>query len=234
MKLLTLGSLAALVAVLPLAGCSKPSDTPAAGPAPKIEKFPPGAKVSELFPTEVGAQSTFKPTSGTGEMTLKVTDVVDEGGKKVVTVEVYQNGNKNDTIKWNVSDEGILQATARNGMAYTPPQPVVGSKIDDTKQVEYDGKGPYPSVNPGDPIAGQIKGILKSRGIEVVDTGMGQIEALAVESVYQYTSGKFTYRVSNVTWFAPKYGIVRMLQQTQRSDGQSQSFSMKLSSFRSK
>lgn len=234
MKLLTIGCIAALAAALSLAGCGKSDDKSVAGPAPKIEKFPESTKISELFPTTVGAQSAFKPTTGTGEMTLKVTDVQDMGGTKSVTVDVFQNGDKSDTIKWRVSDEGIFQETARNGKPYNPPQPVVGPAVNDTKQVDYNGNGPYPSVNKDEPVAGPLKGILRNRGIEVVDTGMGQIEALAVESIYQYSAGKNTYRVSNVTWFAPKYGIVRMLQQTQRSDGQTQSFSMKLTSFRSK
>lgn len=235
MKPLILGLALSLGASIALVGCNKGESAVGTVPPPaKVEKFPEGAKVMDMFPTTVGTQSTFKPVQGDGELVLRVKDVQDQGASKIVTIEVVNQGKVNDTIKWELSEKGIMQLSARNGKVYNPPQLALAPDFKDTKEHPYTGTGPFPSVETGAPDSGELKGALLNRGIETVDTGMGQIEALAVASVYGYKSGKHEYRIANITWFAPKYGIVRMVQETQRNDGQSNSLTLKLVGFRSK
>lgn len=236
MKPLIIGLLTlSLGASFALVGCNKGDN--AAGKveaAAKIEKFPESATVADMFPTTVGAQSTFTPVGGKGELVLRVADVKKEGDATIVTIEVLDNKTVSDTVKWSISDKGILQLSARGGKLYNPPQMALAPDFKSTDEHKYDGTGPFPSVEKGQPDTGAIKGGLINRGIETVDTGMGQIEALAVASVYGYKSGDHEYRIANITWFAPKYGIVRMVQQTQRDDGQGNSLTLKLAGFRSK
>jgi hypothetical protein len=234
MKPHTIGLTLMLGAAMTLSGCNKNEEKAVVpGDAPKVEAFPEGTKVTDLFPATPGAQSTYS-AGGTGEITLKIVDVKDAGENKVITMQTIEQSKVTDTLMWQIGPKGIFQLNARNGKAYDPPQMSAGPDFNSKTEVKYAGKGPFPSVETGQPDYGDIKGALKNRGIETVDTDMGQIQALAVESAYIYKSGGKNYRILNTTWFAPKYGIVRMVQTTQRDDNFSRSMTMKLKGFRSK
>ncbi|MFM9873160.1 MAG: hypothetical protein ACKVQS_06805 [Fimbriimonadaceae bacterium] len=234
MKPHTIGLTLMLGVAMTLTGCNKGEEKAAVpGDAPKVEAFPEGTKVTDLFPATPGAQSTFS-AGGTVELTLKITDVKDQGENKIVTMQTIEQNKVSDTMQWQVGPTGIFQLNARNGKAYNPMQLSAGPDFNNKEEVKYAGKGPFPSVETGKPDYGDIQGSLKNRGIETVDTNMGQIQALAVESAYLYESAGKKYRILNTTWFAPKYGIVRMVQTTQREDNFSRSLTMKLKGFRSK
>jgi len=234
MKPQTIGLSLILGISLGLVGCNKGDEKPApAADAPKVEAFPEGTTVSDLFPTTPGAQSTFA-VNQKGQITLRVKDVKEAGENKTVSIEIVENEKVSDTTVWQVGPKGIFQVDARNGQKYEPMQMAVAPDFDSREELKYDGKGPFPSTEPGKPDYGQITGLLRNRGIETVDTDMGQIQALSVESAYGYESGGKKYAVRNTTWFAPKYGIVRFVQTTQREDGAASSVTMKLKGFRSK
>lgn len=234
MKPQSIGLSIILGLTISLVGCNKGEDkTNVPGEAPKVEAFPEGTKITDLFPTTPGAQSTF--TAGdTAELTLKVSDVKESGENKIVTMEIVEQEKVTDTVTWQVGPTGIFQLSARKGKLYSPPQLAASPDFKNVEEIKYEGKGPYASVETGKPDFGAIKGALKNRGIETVDTQMGQIQALSVESAYLYESGGKKYRIINTTWFAPKYGIVRMVQTTQREDNINRSITMKLKGFRSK
>ncbi len=233
MKPHTLGLSLILGISLGLVGCDK-GDEKAAPPAdaPKVEAFPEGTTISDLFPTTPGAQSTF--AAGTSQLTLRVKGVKDSGEDKIVTVELVEKDAVTDLVEWQVGPKGIFQLNARNGQKYDPPQMSAAPDFASRAELKYAGKGPFPSVETGKPDYGTMNGLLRNRGIETVDTDMGQIQALAVESGYNYESGGKKYAIRNTTWFAPKYGIVRFIQSTLREDGAKSEIAMKLKGFRSK
>lgn len=237
MKSLAITLIAASVASLALVGCGKDAGTAVGtnSASPKVEKFPEGTTVADLFPTVVGSQSTFEATGSDEDVSLKVTDVKDQGDAKVVTIEVLSNESVTDKVVWTVGPKGITQLSARSGQSYNPPQLAVAPDLKSQAEIKYTGTGPFPSVETGQPTTGKLEGIMRNRGIETVDTEMGQIEALAVESVYGYTAGGKQYRAQITSWFAPKYGIVRLVQIVQREDMQQpNTTTLKLKSFRTK
>jgi hypothetical protein len=233
----TAGAIIIAIAALTLTACNKGGDKAGSTTATKaqpVTKFPESTKIDELMPAAAGAASTFVSANGTGEITLKIKSSTTQGQNRIVVMEVIENNKVSDTVTWQIGPTGIFQLTARNGKAYTPPQMAVFPKFDDNTEKKYNGTGPYPSVETGKENFGPMEGITRNRGIETIDTDMGQIEALATESLYAYKSGGKAYQVKNTTWFAPKYGIVRYLQTLKREDGQSQTVTLKLKGFRTK
>ncbi|MBA4291507.1 hypothetical protein C0431_00905 [bacterium] len=222
-----------------LVGCGDKGGSAPVGEATKVEKFPEGAKVAELFPASVGTQSTYESTNSNsttkGELSLRVSDSQKVGDVTKLKIEVLDKDKVTDVVDWEISSKGIFQTTARKGVAYNPPQLAVSPDFKSLEEIKYKGTGPYPSVETGKETQGPIEGMLRNRGIETVDTAMGQIEALAVESVYGYKAGGKQYRTQITTWFAPKYGIVRLVQMIQREDMPApQTTTLKLKAFRTK
>lgn len=204
---------------------------------PKVEEFGDlkTVKVTSLLPTTEGAQATYEAVgTGAGELTIRVKKVVDSGDSKIVTLEFVDKGNIQDFSDWQISDKGIYQLSARKGIKYEPPKIEVPADLTDQTEKKYNGKGPFPSIDKGDTASGPIEALTKIRGIETVDTAMGQIEALAVQGAYKYKTGGKDYIQQTTTWYSPKYGIVRYVQSLQRSDGAQQSFGLKLKGFSSK
>jgi hypothetical protein len=234
MKPQTIGLSLILGVSLTLVGCNKGDEKAApAADAPKVEAFPEGTKVTDLFPTTPGTQSTY--TLGkNNQLTFRIKDVSDSGENKIVTMDIVEKEKVTDSIQWQVGPKGIFQVTARNGKKYEPAQMAVAPDFTSREEFKYSGKGPFPSAEPKKQDFGQLTGLLRNRGIETVDTEMGQIQALAVESAYSYESDGKKYAVRNTTWFAPKYGIVRVIQGTQREDGANSEMTLKLKGFRSK
>src|SRR5690606_8920106 len=100
-----------------------------------------------------------------------------------------------------------------------PEKLEIPADLNDREEKKYNGTGPLPSVNQGSATTGKIEGLTAIRGVETVDTSMGQIEALAVAGAVKYRSGDQEWVQRTTTWYSPKYGIVRYVQTLTRSDG---------------
>ena len=211
----------ALVAVFTV-GCNKDADNavPTEGKPAKIVKIESPEKLSGTdFVTAVpGSQLTYEVIGTNRDVTFRIADASGSDDAKTVTFEVVEEGKVSDVFKWRLDSKGITQVTARKGVAFEPPQPLLVLPFKGGDEFRYEGKGAYPSVATGDPTSGALESISKVRGIEVVDTALGKIEAVAVQSITVYSSGKFTYREDATTWFSPKYGIVRYVQTVSRKE----------------
>jgi len=238
MKTFATGLTLLALSAFALMGCNKGEEAvKTTGPAPKVAKFgdPKSVKLQDLLPKTVGTQATYevvgKPDN---DLTIRIKDYQENGGKPRVTLEFLEGTTVTDISVWEFNEKGLYQISARKGKVYDPPALQMSNDLTDRKEYTYKGTGPYPSVEKGKPDTGPLESLTKIRGIETVDTAMGQIEALAVITATLYTSGGMKYKQQNTTWFAPKYGIVRYVQTLQREDQQSSSFTLKLKGFSAK
>lgn len=209
---------AALVAI---AGCgSGSSGSYTAQPVKKIDeaKFSPGQEAN-LFPWKVGNQWTFvlethrQSAEGQGsdparELTYKVVSVTPTGAGTKAKFEVSEAGKVADVQTWEQNAKGLFQLTlSAENMAFDPPQPAVMFPMDTGQTFKWSGTGMVP---------GNKKGTSKveSRvvGPQEVDTEMGRMSAIAVESQTQWTSGEIKGITNSVAWWTPGYGIVRFKQ----------------------
>lgn len=187
-----------------------------------------GQSPMDLFPTEVGTQVTYDMTQGgeTKELTFVIAESKDVANGKEVTVEVQNaQGEVTDTTVWRLNDKGLSQVMARDDQAFEPPQPLVNFPITFSEPVQYEGVGPYASVD----ARGKITGENRVRGKELVQTEMGEVEALAVDTAYTWEHQGNTYISRETTWVAPKYGIVRYQQTLAMRDAEGQTGSIGVS-----
>lgn len=219
-KLYLIGAPLAVLAVL--AGCQgggasgyKPK------PAPKVESAEVKAgEEQSLFPLAVGSQwvytvgvrvSTSDGKSGQqqSEITLRCTKVDDvEGGKEATLEARNAEGTVTDTQVWKVTDKGIFQVAAGTKAArFEPPVPNVTFPIAIGETVAWKGKGPMPA---GEMLEGTAK--VKTLGYQEIDTDMGRMSALAVETRFEW-GGQNKGVAVGTAWWRPNYGFVRFRQE---------------------
>jgi len=238
MKNFVIGFTLLAMASIALVGCNKgDSSAKPTASAPKVTPLGDikSLKVQDLLPNQKGTQATYEVVGKPGnDLTIRVQDYQENGGKPRITLEFLEGTRVTDVSVWEFNEKGLYQISARKGKAYNPPALQISSDLTDHKEYSFKGTGPYPTVEAGKPDTGPLESLTKIRGVETVDTSMGQIEALAVITATIYTSDGKKYRQMNTTWFAPKYGIVRYVQTLQREDGQSSTFTLKLKGFSAK
>lgn len=237
MKIWGLGMMAVALTVA-LTACQKgdsvPQGTEKAKPAETFGDRE-SMKVESLIPTKVGTQATYEAVGGSGgEITIRISDVKDSAKGKVVKMDFMRDGKVDDSTEWLVTTDGLYQLSARSGIKYEPAKLEIPGDLSDQAEKKYTGSGPYPSVQKGETVHGKVEALTRIRGVETVDTSMGQIEALAVKGALKYRSGGLDYVQQTTTWYSPKYGIVRYIQVLSRSDGLKQESGLKIKGFSTK
>lgn len=217
--------ISSLILVVAAVGCGKEGGgykpTPVAKVAPVT--IAEGSE-QDLFPLVVGNQWVYnmefsveatnqQPQQGQGDLTFRVSSVVNEpDGSKKATIDILTAGKLNERQVWRTNKKGLFQITTgqiANQVTYTPAQPAILFPVTPGKTFTWSGSGAYP---------GGGKGTSNSRGVILgsreVDTDMGRMSAIAVESDQSWTTDKGVKgRAASTIWFAPQVGIVRFRQE---------------------
>lgn len=198
-----------------------------------------GKSPMDIWPSKVGAQTTYDATINgkPAVLTFKVTKVKPAGKNgQDISFEIFNSAQPDkptDNPVWRLDEDGLSQVSARQGLTFTPPQFLVHFPIKFGEQYDYKGKGPFP-LGKG---SGDLTGKTRVRGQEVVQTDMGDIEAIAVESIYGWKAENMIFRSTETAWIAPNYGLVRYQQtiqyQNEKMETGSQSQSLVLKSYSS-
>ncbi len=212
-------------ALLILAGCG--SSSSGYKPVPEKPKAVATVKAGEeatLFPITVGNKwqytVTTKLQNPRGQVTSNSTDISmevksSEGG--VAMLDISKGDVVQDSQKWSVTPQGIFQNTigiAPDVRTYEPAQPVVSFPLEVDKEVVWEGKGPTGVSDKGVNLLLPIHQVLVCRGVEDVDTYMGDMSAYRIETTQTYSFKNKDGQMINVTdksysWWAPKIGMVR-------------------------
>ncbi|MCB8933190.1 MAG: hypothetical protein M9921_12740 [Fimbriimonadaceae bacterium] len=215
---ITLGALAALV----LAGCG--SGGGGSYEAKSVKQIPPAklapGQEASIFPWKVGNQWTYtldgfrtSATQGqqsdpTIEITYRVVSVDPVPGGEKATLEVTQDGQVQDRQVWMRNDKGLFQVSVgTEGTAFEPMQPALLFPLDTGSTFKWSGKG----IVPGGKV-GTSKAESKVTGPQEVDTEMGRMSGIAIETSSQWESGNLKGLTNSVSWWAPGTGIVRFKQ----------------------
>lgn len=205
-----------------------------------------GESPMDLIPTTVGSQAVYEVTqigsTEKREVTLKVANVKEVNGKKIVTLETYMENpetkkeEKTDQSDWEIGPAGVAQRTSAETKVYDPPQPVLNFPIKVGEESNYEGVGPLP-------IGGKVgkqAGKYRVRSFEEVDTPMGRVMSVACETLIAFEAvnekgEKGVARMKTIVWLAPKYGIVRFKNYALTKTGQQQEIqSLAIKSFSEK
>jgi hypothetical protein len=207
----------AACAVVALTGCGKSGTSvePKASKPLEPAKVAPGQE-RQLFPLVVGNQWVYEShlvAQGGNRMqeqdaivTIKVQSVTDDAGKTKAIVEATNDqDDSKDRQVWIVDNTGIYQSSVgRKPIFFEPLQPVVKFPVQQGDKFTWKGKGYRPLGSPGSYTAESV--VLAS---EEVDTGLGKMSAIPVESVANYRWQNRDVQVRSTAWWVPKIGFVR-------------------------
>jgi hypothetical protein len=214
MRIVSLGGLAVVGLAVTL-GCGGGKGGYQASPSAKIEPATVKGGIESLFPLEVGNEWTYtvearsiqgnQEGTGAGEIMLRVAkvDQVPEGRK--ATVELVIDGNVRERQVWLVKPDGIYQVAAGAEMVqFSSPQPVILMPAEAGQKFTWKGSGILPGGATGaSTVDHQI------RGSQEVDTDMGRLAGIAVESNSRFRADNSDGVGTTMLWFAPNVGIVR-------------------------
>jgi hypothetical protein len=208
----------AVMAVCAVAGCGRGGGGYQAKQVETIEPARVGSDIGTLFPMAEGNQWTYtietqirragQEGSGSDEVTLRVakSEQTSEGVR--ATIEVVRSGEVVEKQVWLSNDTGIYQIAAGKEIPFTSPQPVVVAPVEPGQTFSWKGSGLLPGGQTG---GSTIENIV--RGPQEVDTDLGRMSGIAVESRFTATDGSGAG--TSMIWFAPGVGIVRFKQQAQ-------------------
>ena len=215
-------ALAVILLATVAAGCSsKPAD--AYNPKP-VETVPPATitpgNETSVLPLDKGNQWTYdastviaqngQPQPGSNfEVTWTVTASKQTPNGTVATIVTTQDGKTKGSQDWLVNSKGVYELSdGVPPIKFDPPLPVLLFPAKPDSTFKYTGTGP---TGFGD--TGTHKSANTILASEIVDTSMGQISAIPIESKGTVVSKGITAHNAVSVYFAPGIGIVRMRQE---------------------
>lgn len=230
-------NLITLCALVGLAGCGssggggyKPSpvkETP-------LTTINPGEEKS-LFPVAVGNMWTYeaqasavvdnKPSQKKRQLTIEIKAVTPQGTGQLVTMELREDDVVFSNQNWLVDDTGVYQVdVSAQGVVskFTPPQCILKFPVNKDDEWTYTGLAPT-SLGANTKVTAKSKNM----GPQLVDTFAGQVSAYSVETTSDLKNsivqnGKtvpLEGKMSSQVFFAPKVGMVRLVQTVQGRAG---------------
>ena len=205
-----------IVLALAVAGCGSGGTTYEPKPPKPVETTAASTDASEYFPFKVGNQWVYQLESqrvsqgqrmvGSGEVTFKCVSAtpVDGGGTKAV-IEVVTDNKVTERQTWMSNAKGVYQMTVGpKETPFVPPQPSVLVPADKDRVFTWEGTGMIPSGQ-----SGTSKVVSKILGPQEVDTAMGAMTGIAIESQTTLViAGKKSLSIST-TWWKPGTGVIR-------------------------
>lgn len=216
------------LAVAAIAGCKGGDASAGGGGKTPVKSAEPIAAIdlkpgeeATIFPVAEGNQWTYKVEEaigsktgvnrGSAEATFKITKVTDSPEGKDVEIEVSAGGKVTNKQIWRITKDGISSVASGVKLdKLTPPQTIVKFPIKDGDKYSWSGTG----IVAGKPA--KMKSNYTVKGSRVVDTEMGQVQALLIESdttIEIDAKNKGASRLA--TWYKPGTGLVRIQESTQ-------------------
>jgi hypothetical protein len=207
-----------------LAGCNggeKSTYKPVQKKDPEPAVLNPGQEAT-IFPFTVGNSWTYRvqiaaSVGGQGlpadqrEITMKVTEVTPTPDGVRATIDIIEKEEVKDRQIWALNKIGLYQvAIGKDKPVYTlPPQPVVLFPAKEDETFSWKGWGLSALGRPGNTESSS-----KILGSQVVDTLVGQMSAIAIETESKITTPAGSGDVRANYYWAPKVGLVRYRQET--------------------
>jgi hypothetical protein len=226
-----------LCAAVVVAGCgSKGSSgyTPKPIKTATVTPIAPGEDKT-LFPVAVGNQWTYESVSDsvsqnqprrvTQNITMEVKAIEPDGNGQKVTVELREEDVIKSTQIWKIDDTGVYQVSVKTEQAeaqFTPPQCVLKFPVKVDEEWTYEGVAPSALG-----IKSNNKSVSTNKGPQLVDTYAGQVSAYRVDTKTELTGSAMQDGKSvplagsqmSSAFFAPKMGMVRLVQTVQGRAG---------------
>lgn len=219
--------LVSLVA-LSVVGCRSGGPPDAYKPQP-VEKIPvatiSAGNEKSLMPLDIGNEWTYTVEAGgvstTGEkktvsfeLRWKVVDSVKTPNGDKITIAVTRNGKVEDRQIWLVNAKGFYQLSTGNPLKhFSAPQPVLEFPVSEGRTFAWKGSGPSALG------MGKMDVENKILAVQEVDTEVGRLSAIPIESHTSIDTGEFKGRTTSTLWLTPSIGIVRFRTEASHPNG---------------
>lgn len=221
-------SIGVLALAFVVVGCGKSGSSeykPVTPKGPEPANVKPGEEAT-LFPLVVGNKWVYDSTTETlspsgvintpASITLEVKDIKPiDGGATRATIEVFKGTVLQDRQIWVSKRDGLFQEQIGldKPQRPQPAQLTLPFPLEIDKVVTWKGKtlsalGANVDVNQE----------VVNKGAEDVDTIVGMLSAYRVETTQKFRVQNNDVVVTNVSWWAPKIGLVRYRQDV-KADG---------------
>lgn len=168
------------------------------------------------------------PTKGPEEIELAIRVTQTNGTKSTLEISEERNGTSSvlESMEYDSRPDGLYQLSSKKGTVPMAPALLIGKlplKAGEVVEQVITGAA---AGSQGKPVQQKVK--TEYRGIEVIDTDSGRMEAHAVTSTSEYQIEKNQMRTSTTSYWVPSIGLVRYFQQIQSSNGASQTETWRL------
>ncbi|MGV3617584.1 MAG: hypothetical protein ACO1SV_19845 [Fimbriimonas sp.] len=194
------------------AGGDAPASPVSTIPVAKVE----AGKEASIMPLAKGNEWTYtweqtatangRTTSNQRDLTWRVVQATKIPGGVRATIELSMKGLASDRQTWRMDASGLYQEkVSRSKPAYQPALPVLRFPVADHEKFRWSGRGmsPVESVGPMT-LDGHVT------GAQEVDTDMGRMSAIAIESTSRFSFQRQNGIALNTAWFRPGVGMVRL------------------------
>jgi hypothetical protein len=174
---------------------------------------------ANLFPAVVGNQWTYNaqgtsattghsPVEENIEVKFKIAKVDQTADGKSVELEISSGEKVTNRQRWLFTKDGIfLTDTGIVLQPLTPMQPLIKFPVKDGDTYTWTGVGPFGKVEKAKMSSDTVV-----KGSRLVDTEMGQMSAILVQSNSKVDTGKVKGITEISMWLKPGTGIVRLEQ----------------------
>lgn len=177
---------------------------------PKVDEatVAPGQEAT-LLPAAVGNRWRYQTSQGEFFLEIKAMEPCPDGDGNRVTLDQVRNDVVINTQVWDIKKGGIYEymVGVDEKLINTPELLQLPFPVEKGKTFEWSGKGPS-ALGKGSDL--KVTGTIV--GPEEVDTNMGRMSAIRVETHQVATLGDKSGSIDSTVWYAPKLGIVRIAQ----------------------
>ena len=169
------------------------------------------------YSMEVNAEAVNRPRQSiNGVLTYTITKVTkDSATSSRAMMQVTRDGKKQDEQEWLCDDKGIYQTSMKAGQpTFSPRQPVILFPAGKEGNFKWEGTGTTPVGKPG-----QMTYAYKNDGLQTVDTEMGSMTGVFMQSVGSFkTNDGLGGAIGVNAWYSPGVGLIRYRQDLRLKD----------------
>lgn len=220
-KTLTLVGALALGAFL--AGCGsgdggayKPKAVEKAAPVPEVAagqetNLMPFAEGNEwVYESSIVLQQGGQQATNETDVTFRVVRATPGANGTDAVLEIKSQEGQPERQTWRINPKGLYQvaAGAGNPLPFDPPQPAATFPLEKGREIKWTGVGLLPGGGRGQSTLTQ-----RVLATQEIDTAMGRMMAIPVETRQNWGSGQTAGQSASTVWWVPGTGIVRFRQE---------------------
>lgn len=163
-----------------------------------------------VYESSIVVQQGGQQASNETDVTFRIVRSTTNANGTTGILEIKTQEGQPERQTWLTNSKGVYQvsAGANNALPFTPAQPAVTFPLEKGRKVNWTGTGLLPGGGRG---ASRLTQTILDN--QEVDTAMGRMIAIPVETRQSWGSGQTAGQSASTVWWVPGTGIVRFRQE---------------------